>query len=46
MKSLIYQYSDNVDYIFMKNFSVFRNAVNSFLLILQDRLFKKLEEVI
>lgn len=34
------------DDLFMKTFSLFRNAVNPLLLILQDQLFKKLGKVI
>lgn len=35
-----------LDDLFMKTFSVFRNAGNPLLLILQDQLFRKLGEVI
>lgn len=35
-----------LDDLFMKTFSLFRNAVNPLLLILQDQLFKKLGEAI
>lgn len=35
-----------LDDLLVKTFSLFRNAVNPVLLILQDKLFKKLGEVI
>lgn len=35
-----------LDDLFMKTFSLFRNAVNPLVLILQDQLFKNLGEAI